>query len=291
MGHGVANVCHRDIKCGNVLLTHDGHAKLAGFEVASELTNTLRTVVGSPYWMAPEVIQESHYDGRADVWSLGITIIEMAEGAPPHANMHPLRAIFLIPIKPAPTLENPDDWSPELLDFVKCCCEKDPRQRYDSTYLSSHPFVRQEAIALQTMHAHDVSTATTDARAKYRKMKEKRKQLQHGLPAIRRVIEIGMEAVKQNQGAKLVTGGAKESDNLNNVNDRGHTLPASHRAPQNCGIVNNMNKDHHNTIVKKENTRMDQSKNNSYVIGILVFFIFMCIYAIFFKCNDATLFV
>merc|ERR1711933_169871 len=90
----------------------------------------------------------------------------------------------------------------------------------------------------------------TDARAKYLKMKEKRKQLQHGLPAIRRVIEIGMEAVKQNQGAKLVAGGAKESDNLNNVNDRGHTLPASHRAPQNCGIVNNMNKDHHNTIVK-----------------------------------------
>ena len=85
----------------------DGNVKLADFGVSAELTNTLnkrKTVVGSPYWMAPEVIRESHYDGRADVWSLGITCIEMAEGAPPHANLHPLRAIFVIPTKPAPTL-------------------------------------------------------------------------------------------------------------------------------------------------------------------------------------------
>jgi serine/threonine protein kinase len=103
--HGVANVCHRDIKCGNVLLTNDGHVKLADFGVSAELSNTLnkrKTVVGSPFWMAPEVIKESHYDGRADVWSLGITAIEMAEGHPPHSNLHPMRAIFVIPTKPAP---------------------------------------------------------------------------------------------------------------------------------------------------------------------------------------------
>jgi len=127
--HGVANVCHRDIKGGNVLLTDDGHVKLADFGVSAELTNTLnkrKTVVGSPYWMAPEVIRESHYDGRADVWSLGITVIELAEGAPPHANLHPLRAIFVIPTKPAPTLADPDNWSPEMLDFVRCFAKKIP---------------------------------------------------------------------------------------------------------------------------------------------------------------------
>ncbi|EED89246.1 hypothetical protein THAPSDRAFT_263979, partial [Thalassiosira pseudonana CCMP1335] len=137
-------VCHRDIKCGNVLLTNDGHVKLADFGVSAELTNTinkLKTVVGSPFWMAPEVIKESHYDGRADVWSLGITTIEMAEGAPPHSNLNPLRAIFLIPSKPAPTLADPDNWSPEMSDFIRCCCKKDPSERSDSALLTSHPFV------------------------------------------------------------------------------------------------------------------------------------------------------
>mmetsp|Transcript_10484 Transcript_10484/g.15240 ORF Transcript_10484/g.15240 Transcript_10484/m.15240 type:complete len:833 (+) Transcript_10484:437-2935(+) len=153
--HGVVNICHRDIKCGNVLITDDGHVKLADFGVSAELTNTLnkrKTVVGSPFWMAPEVIRESHYDGRADVWSLGITCIEMAEGAPPHSNLNPLRAIFVIPSKPAPTLADPDAWSPEMLDFIRCCCKKDPKQRYDSAQLASHPFVKQEVIALRQLH-------------------------------------------------------------------------------------------------------------------------------------------
>ena len=150
-------VCHRDIKCGNVLLTNDGHVKLADFGVSAELTNTInkrKTVVGSPFWMAPEVIKESNYDGRADVWSLGITAIEMAEGAPPHSNLNPLRAIFLIPSKPAPNLNDPDLWSPEMVDFIRCCCKKDPSERSDSALLSSHPFVKQEVNALRKIHAN-----------------------------------------------------------------------------------------------------------------------------------------
>lgn len=189
--HGVANVCHRDIKCGNVLLTSDGHVKLADFGVSAELTNTLnkrKTVVGSPYWMAPEVIRESHYDGRADVWSLGITTIEMAEGAPPHANLHPLRAIFVIPTKPAPTLADPDNWSPEMLDFVRCCCQKEPSQRHDSALLSSHPFVKQEVIALRAMHQGEKTTATADARYKYRKLADAVHR-SPGLLALRRVLD------------------------------------------------------------------------------------------------------
>jgi len=203
--HGVANVCHRDIKCGNVLLTDDGHIKLADFGVSAELTNTMnkrKTVVGSPYWMAPEVIRESHYDGRADVWSLGITAIEMAEGAPPHANLHPLRAIFVIPTKPAPTLADPDNWSPEMLDFVRCCCQKDPNQRHDSALLSSHPFVKQEVFALRSMHRGAASTANADARAKYKKMADAAKR-KPGLLALQRVMEKlkpRLNAVKSKRG-------------------------------------------------------------------------------------------
>jgi serine/threonine protein kinase len=208
--HGMANVCHRDIKCGNVLLTSDGNVKLADFGVSAELSNTLnkrKTVVGSPYWMAPEVIRESHYDGRADVWSLGITTIEMAEGAPPHANLHPLRAIFLIPNKPAPTLADPDNWSPEMLDFVRVCCQKDSSQRSDSAQLASHPFVRQDVMALRAMHEGEVFTADADvdARTKYRKLAELQdKSL--GLPAIRRVMDRmrkKVERLKKKRGEEL----------------------------------------------------------------------------------------
>jgi serine/threonine protein kinase len=209
--HGVANVCHRDIKCGNVLLTSDGHVKLADFGVSAELTNTLnkrKTVVGSPYWMAPEVIRESHYDGRADVWSLGITTIEMAEGAPPHANLHPLRAIFVIPTKPAPTLADPDNWSPEMLDFVRCCCQKEPSQRHDSALLSSHPFVKQEVIALRAMHSGEISTANADARAKYRKLADAANHPQGLLPLLRVMdrMKRKLEKVKKKRGEECKDG-------------------------------------------------------------------------------------
>lgn len=190
--HGVANVCHRDIKCGNVLLTEDGHVKLADFGVSAELTNTLnkrKTVVGSPFWMAPEVIRESHYDGRADVWSLGITVIEMAEGAPPHSNLNPLRAIFVIPTKPAPTLADPDSWSPEMLDFVRCCCQKDPNQRHDSALLSGHPFVKQEVLALRQMHASEGSASKMSSADKYSRTADILMKQKPGLPALRRFMK------------------------------------------------------------------------------------------------------
>ena len=197
--HGVANVCHRDVKCGNVLLTDDGHVKLADFGVSAELTNTInkrKTTVGSPYWMAPEVLGDTHYDGRADVWSLGITAIEIAEGAPPHASLNPMRAISLIPNKPAPTLADPDHWSPEMLDFVKCCCEKDPSQRSDSAQLASHPFVKQEVIALRALNRSDRddglsygSSEPLSSKAKYKKLATDIRCRAPGLPAIRRVQE------------------------------------------------------------------------------------------------------
>lgn len=184
--HGVENICHRDIKCGNVLLTNEGHVKLADFGVSAELNNTIsrrKTVVGSPFWMAPEVIQENSYDGKADVWSLGITAIEMAEGKPPYANFNPLRAIFVIPSRPAPTLADPDNWSPEMLDFIRCCLQKDPSQRYDSARLSSHPFVKAEVIALRRIWGEHVETKGKG------RMYQKDRQRPPGLTALRKLMD------------------------------------------------------------------------------------------------------
>jgi serine/threonine protein kinase len=116
----------------------------ADFGVSAQLVSTLskrQTVIGTPYWMAPEVLKESAYDTKADIWSLGITAIEMATGEPPHANVHPMRAIFLIPAKPAPTLPQPENWSSEFNDFIAKCLIKDPAARPSASELLSHPFI------------------------------------------------------------------------------------------------------------------------------------------------------
>ena len=92
--------------------------------------------------MAPEVIEEIGYDSKADIWSLGISVIEMAEGRPPHSDIHPMRVIFLIPSRPPPTLRDADRWSPALNDFVRQCLTKDPKSRPDAATLLRHPLLR-----------------------------------------------------------------------------------------------------------------------------------------------------
>uniref|UniRef100_A0A287AUI9 non-specific serine/threonine protein kinase n=2 Tax=Sus scrofa TaxID=9823 RepID=A0A287AUI9_PIG len=136
---------HRDIKAGNILLNTEGHAKLADFGVAGQLTDTMakrNTVIGTPFWMAPEVIQEIGYNCVADIWSLGITSVEMAEGKPPYADIHPMRAIFMIPTNPPPTFRKPELWSDDFTDFVKKCLVKSPEQRATATQLLQHPFIK-----------------------------------------------------------------------------------------------------------------------------------------------------
>ena len=144
--HDTARIMHRDVKAANVLLTDDGRAKLADFGVASFLASSMsrrRTVIGSPYWMAPEVLtgEAAAYSVSADVWSLGVTAIEIAEGAPPLARLHPLRAILLIPSRAPPALARPAAWSAAFADFLALCLRKDPAQRPPARELQEHAFL------------------------------------------------------------------------------------------------------------------------------------------------------
>ncbi|XP_071979461.1 nik-related protein kinase isoform X1 [Engystomops pustulosus] len=143
------HVIHRDIKGQNVLLTENAEVKLVDFGVSAQLDRTIgrrNTFIGTPYWMAPEVIAcdenpDSTYDYRSDLWSLGITAIEMAEGAPPLCDMHPMRALFLIPRNPPPKLKS-RKWSKKCLNFVDTCLIKNYTHRPTTETLLKHSFVR-----------------------------------------------------------------------------------------------------------------------------------------------------
>ncbi|RXG59092.1 Myosin-IIIa [Armadillidium vulgare] len=135
---------HRDIKGHNILLTESGDVKLVDFGVSSHLASTWgrrNTSVGTPYWMAPEQLDYS-YDVRCDIWSLGITAIELADGEPPLSEIHPMRALFQIPRNPPPTLERPCEWSDILNDFISECLVKDFEQRPSARELLQHPFLK-----------------------------------------------------------------------------------------------------------------------------------------------------
>ncbi len=139
---------HRDVKAGNILLNRDGYAKLGDFGVSAQLIHSFskkNSKIGTPYWMSPEVIMQSQYDMKCDIWSLGITCIEMAEGEPPNSKIRTFLVMKYIVKEPPKSLTQPSKWSKEFNDFVCKCLTIDPARRPSAKELISHPFITKFA--------------------------------------------------------------------------------------------------------------------------------------------------
>jgi len=139
------NRIHRDIKSDNLLLTMAGGIKISDFGNAAQLEqkkSRRTTIVGTPYWMAPELIRGQEYTTKVDIWSLGIMLMEMAEGEPPYMEYPPLQALFFITTKGIPGLRQPDLWSDNFINFLNSCLEIDVEKRPTSAQLLQHPFLK-----------------------------------------------------------------------------------------------------------------------------------------------------
>jgi len=161
---------HRDIKSDNILLNDAGEVKIADFGYAAQLTQKQQkrtTVVGTPYWMAPELIRGHDYGVKVDIWSLGIMVMEMAEGEPPYMEYPPLRALFLITTKGIPELKEPYKWSDDFKDFLQQSLIKDPDSRPDAKALSAHAFLKKACPTSQLVPAIKESRKAKETNAHF----------------------------------------------------------------------------------------------------------------------------
>jgi len=143
---------HRDIKSENIMFSYCGKVVLVDMGTAAQLTaqNPQRTtVIGTPYWMAPELVLGNLYDYKVDVWALGIVIREMIEGEPPFSDQPPMRTLYLLTTQDPPPMKDPSKWSSACLDFLDKCLQRNPDARYTSEMLLQHPFLQQ---ACSTVH-------------------------------------------------------------------------------------------------------------------------------------------
>lgn len=147
------NHLHRDIKSDNILVNSDGEVKIADFGFAVGLTKEKEkrtSVLGTPFWMAPEIISKVRYDAKVDVWSLGITAMEMAESEPPHMGLQPVKALFLIRTSPSPILKDRKNWSSNFHHFLKSALVKEPSRRASAQYLLMHPSLKEQNMCNST---------------------------------------------------------------------------------------------------------------------------------------------
>uniref|UniRef100_A0A4W5R5S5 Serine/threonine-protein kinase TAO3 n=1 Tax=Hucho hucho TaxID=62062 RepID=A0A4W5R5S5_9TELE len=201
------NMIHRDVKAGNILLTEPGLVKLADFGSAS-IASPANSFVGTPYWMAPEVIlamDEGQYEGKVDIWSLGITCIELAERKPPLFNMNAMSALYHIAQNDSPTLQS-NEWSDPFRSFVDYCLLKIPQDRLSSGELLRHDFVRRERpprVLTELIQRTKDAVRELD-NLQYRKMKKILYQEKHNGPMgeSQEEEEVGLTPLKQTMFTK-----------------------------------------------------------------------------------------
>ncbi|XP_032383098.1 serine/threonine-protein kinase 10 isoform X2 [Etheostoma spectabile] len=182
-------IIHRDLKAGNILLTLDGDVKLADFGVSAKNTKTLQrrdSFIGTPYWMAPEVVmcetsKDRPYDYKADIWSLGVTLIELAQIEPPNHEMNPMRVLLKIAKADPPTLMQPSRWSPEFSDFLRRCLDKHVDNRWTSTQLLQHSFVAsvQDSRPLRELIAEAKAEVTEEIEEDHKEEEEEEETEAH----------------------------------------------------------------------------------------------------------------